>query len=249
MPDKGQGLAARKPGAERFAGTLCAAQAVKTATYDAKTPEKCTKCDWKSPYGDDSQLGHPCPNCGAKTGRYNPATGEIWDDQRTTDQRSASSKTAAYELDDDAKTQMTTMNKDPNKPEDVTEFMDTFKKTSSRSPQFPEACKNCKSLVVPVGYSALREYQHTRLPFCGAEKLAGVGFTAAYFRDCLGYDPIVKDITQKVEMKAPASEQTDKDQSKGMKDKKAEALPSMAPEAVTEHSGHTGHAQDVRDWC
>jgi hypothetical protein len=95
----------------------------------------------------------------------------------------------------------------------------------------------------------MREYQHTRLPFCGAEKKAGVGFVAAYFRDCLGYDPIVKDVPQKVDMKAPESEQTEADTHKGMKDKKAEALPSAAPESVREKDSQTGHGLDIRQWC
>jgi len=171
-------------------------------------------------------------------------------------------KTAsAYDLDDDAKNQMITMGKDPGKPEDVKEFMGTFKKVSSQSLDMPEVCKNCKSLVVPNGYSNLREFKHTRKPFCGAAKVANVGFVHAYFRDCVGYDPIVKDIKQKIEMKAPESEQTEKDSEKGIKPimeraggkfagtLKAESLPSAAVDAVREKPSQTGVGLDIREWC
>ncbi len=121
-------------------------------------------------------------------------------------------KTASYDLDDEAKIQMTNLGKDPGNPEDVKQFMGTFKKMSSQSQKLPEVCKNCKDLVVPSGYSPLREFKHTRLPFCGAAKEPGVGFLHAYFRDCVGYDPIVKDIAQKIESKAPKSEQTEADE-------------------------------------
>lgn len=170
-------------------------------------------------------------------------------------------KKAAYDLDDEAKIQMNNMGMDPGNPEQVKQFMGTFKKMSSQSQKFPEVCKNCKDLVVPNGYSALKEFKHTRLPFCGAAKKPGVGFLHAYFRDCVGYDPIVKDIAQKIEMKAPESDQTEKDSKKGQKpimDRAgskfagtltAESLPSVDPKAVREKDGQTGVALDIRKWC
>ncbi len=170
-------------------------------------------------------------------------------------------KATAYDLDDDAKIQMNNLGMDPGNPEQVKQFMGTFKKMSSQSQKFPEVCKNCKSLVVPNGYSALKEFKHTRLPFCGAAKKPSVGFLHAYFRDCVGYDPIVKDIAQKIDMKAPESDQTEKDSEKGRKpimDRagskfagtlKAESLPSADPKAVREKDGQTGVALDIRKWC
>ncbi len=170
-------------------------------------------------------------------------------------------KKAAYDLDDDAKTQMNNMGMDPGNPEQVKKFMGTFKKMSSHSQKFPEVCKNCKSLVVPNGYSALREFKHTRLPFCGAAKKPGVGFLHAYFRDCVGYDPIVKDIAQKVDINAPESDQTEKDSKKGQKpimDRAgskfagtltAESLPSADPKSVRDKDGQTGVGLDIRKWC
>ena len=130
---------------------------------------------------------------------------------------------------------MTSIGKNPDDPNDVGEFMETYKKTASHSQKFPEVCKNCKNLSVPVGYSPLREFKHTRLPFCGAEKSAGVGFLHAYFRDCLGYDPIVKDIAQKIDSKSTESDQTEADTHKGMKEKKA---------GVSTACARCGHAED-----
>ena len=126
-------------------------------------------------------------------------------------------KTAAYELDDEAKTQMASMGMDSNDPEKVKEFMGTYKKTASHSQKFPEVCKNCKHLMVPVGYSALREFKHTRLPICGAAKSETVGFRFAYFRECAAYEPIVKDLEQAVDSEAPASEQKEGDEKKVVK--------------------------------
>lgn len=159
---------------------------------------------------------------------------------------------STYDLDDDAKSQMSNMGLDPNNPDQIKQFMGTFKKMSSHSQKFPEACKNCKSLVVPNGYSALSEFKHTRLPFCGAAKKPGVGFLHAYFRDCTGYDPIVKDVPQKIESKAPESEQTEADVKKVVKpisEKRAAALPSAAPEAVYDKDSQTGVGLDIRKWC
>lgn len=170
-------------------------------------------------------------------------------------------KASTYDLDDDAKNQMITMGKDPANMDDINEFMGTFKKVSSQSLDMPEVCKNCKSLVVPNGYSNLREFKHTRKPFCGAAKTAHVGFVHAYFRDCLGYDPIVKEIEQKIESKAPESQQTEKDSEKGIKPimeraggkfagtLKAESLPSPAADAVREKPSQTGVGLDIREWC
>lgn len=127
-------------------------------------------------------------------------------------------KSATLEVDPELSAKITEMGGDPNNPNDPkTKQALTLYTKASHSQKFPEVCKNCKSLVVPAGYSPLREFKHTRLPFCGAAKEPGVGFLHAYFRDCLGYDPIIKDIAQKVESKAPESEQTEKDTKKGQK--------------------------------
>jgi len=132
--------------------------------------------------------------------------------------KSVMSKFAVYEVDDEAKTQMSAMGKDPANPQHVKEFMDTYKKTAGvRSQKFPEVCKNCKHLMVPVGYSVLKEFKHERLPICGAAQADGVGFRWAHFRDCAGYDPIAKDVEQKVDVNAPESEQKPADEKKVVK--------------------------------
>ncbi len=162
-------------------------------------------------------------------------------------------KQASLTVDPELQAKITENGGDPNNMQDpkTQQVLELYNKTASHSQKFPEVCKNCKNLVVPVGYSPLREFKHTRLPFCGAEKREGVGFLAAYFRDCVGYDPFVKDIPQKVESKAPESDQTDADRKKVNVStmKKAEALPSAAPDAVKEKASQTGSGLDIREWC
>jgi len=92
--------------------------------------------------------------------------------------------------------------------------MPQFARRAARSQDTPEVCKNCMFLTVPTEYSDLKEIQHTRLPFCSAAKGPKVGFEYAAFRECEGYDPIVKSIGQKVESKAPESQQTEADVNK-----------------------------------
>lgn len=141
-------------------------------------------------------------------------------------------KKATLTVDPELQSKITENGGNPDNIQDpkTQQVLELYDKTAARSPKFPEVCKNCKSLVVPTGYSPLKEFQHTRMPFCGAPKKAGVGFIAAYFRDCLGYDPIVKEIPQKIESVAPESEQTEADTHKGMKEKKASSTPSKVGE-------------------
>jgi hypothetical protein len=56
----------------------------------------------------------------------------------------------------------------------------------------------------------------SELPFCSNPKKGTreVGFEAAFARDCAGYDPIVKDLKQKVSTDAPKSTQTQADKDK-----------------------------------
>lgn len=73
-------------------------------------------------------------------------------------------------------------------------------KQATTSWDFPKVCENCKSLVIPKGYSELTEIDMHRKPFCGAISQGnGIGFEFAHFRECKGYDPITKEITQEVE--------------------------------------------------
>ena len=88
------------------------------------------------------------------------------------------------------------------------------KRTASQPLDNPEACKNCRWLMVPSDYCTLTEFRKERLPFCGAPKAKGVGFEYAVFRECVAYDPIVKSIPQKLDAKAPESQQTEADTEK-----------------------------------
>jgi hypothetical protein len=64
---------------------------------------------------------------------------------------------------------------------------------------FPEVCKNCKSLCVPAGYKELSFLDHRDKPVCTVTNpLQKVGFRYAYMRECRGYDPIVEEMTQQV---------------------------------------------------
>lgn len=237
MPEKGKGLAGIAPKMTREA--LEQAQDMKEKGAEISDSDLNEKQAAKE---------EKCAKCGANIGETIVAKGgKVYCSEDCAFGKSA----GAYDMEPEAKNQMITMGLDPNNQEQVKDFMGTFKKLSSQSLKFPEVCKNCKSLVVPVGYSPLREFKHTRLPFCGAEKREGVGFLAAYFRDCVGYDPIVKDIPQKVESKAPESDQTKADEKKVNVStmKKAEALPSAAPDAVKEKGSQTGVGLDIREWC
>jgi hypothetical protein len=178
-------------------------------------------------------------------------------------------KRAALEPDPELAAKTTERGKDPSNPKDLEETEQMYKdptktpmplasirtmvmKEAAHSLKHPEVCKNCKNLMVPAGYSVLKEYKHTRLPFCGAAKGPGVGFRQAYFRECAGYDPIVKDIPQKIESKAPESQQTKEDLKKIEVPiyQKADALPSPNGDALKNDSpGHTGYGLDIRRWC
>ena len=65
---------------------------------------------------------------------------------------------------------------------------------------FPEVCKNCKSLVVPACYHELTLLDHRDKPYCGASDSAKkIGFRYSFARECLGFDPIVEELKQVVE--------------------------------------------------
>jgi len=239
MPEKGKGLAGVAPKMTREALEQALDMKDKGAKIEdtdlekkqaAKAKEKCAKCG--------KEIGETIVAKGGKV---------------YCSESCAFGKSAALSVDPELQAKITENGGDPNNMQDpkTQQVLELYNKTASHSQKFPEVCKNCKSLVVPVGYSPLREFKHTRLPFCGAEKREGVGFLAAYFRDCVGYDPIVKDIPQKVESKAPASDQTKADEKKVNIStmKKAEALPSAAPDAVKEKASQTGSGLDIREWC
>jgi len=65
---------------------------------------------------------------------------------------------------------------------------------------FPEVCKNCKNLIIPAGYNELTFMDHKDKPFCPvSDSNQRIGFRYSFARDCRGYDPILKDLPQKVE--------------------------------------------------
>jgi hypothetical protein len=68
---------------------------------------------------------------------------------------------------------------------------------------FPEVCKNCKSLIIPVCYHELTLLDHRDKPYCGVSDSAKkIGFRYSFARECLGFDPIVDEIRQVVEKPA-----------------------------------------------
>lgn len=237
QPEKGKGLAGVAPKMTREA--MEQAQDMKDKGMKIEETDLAEKQAAK-------KEKEKCAKCGAEIGETMVAKGG----KLYCSENCAFGKSASYDLDEEAKAKMSSMGMDPANPEQVKEFMGTFQK-QARGQKFPDVCKNCKALVVPVGYSVLKEFKGSRLPFCGMEKREGVGFLNAYFRECVGYDPIVKDIPQKVEMKAPASDQTKEDVKKVNVStmKKAEALPSAEPKAVREKESQTGVGLDIREWC
>jgi hypothetical protein len=65
---------------------------------------------------------------------------------------------------------------------------------------FPEVCKNCRNCTIPSGYRELTLLDHRDKPFCSVSDSAkDIGFRWAYMRECRGYDPILKEVKQKVE--------------------------------------------------
>jgi hypothetical protein len=92
--------------------------------------------------------------------------------------------------------------------------MPEFAKKAVQPKDFPPVCNNCKHLICPSEYCPLSEFKSTRLPFCGAAKSHLVGFEYAWFRECDAYDPIVKGIPQKIDVRSTESQQTKEDVNK-----------------------------------
>jgi len=91
------------------------------------------------------------------------------------------------------------------------------------SQDFPDICKNCKSLVVPAGYNELTFLDHKVKPYCSvSDSSQNIGFRWAYCRDCRGYDAIVKEVSQATETPTESYSEVAKDKGQqSILDKKA----------------------------